>query len=227
MLTACAFTFSRAAWIGAACVALAVFTHQALPQVSRQMVVRVLAIFGFLIVLLALMRPSILLRAASSRDHLVRPLAAINTIMENPLGLGLGTAGPASNRVSDACVYLPEDGDASWAVGHPELCVFLGDEQVQPEAPCKCPLLPENWYLQIGVELGVVGFIIFIAFVLLVLLRLRRQTTPLAVGVFAAFVGVSVAALFLHAWESSAVAYTLWVLAAAVLCIDEVQQKDD
>jgi len=145
--------------------------------------------------------------------------------MENPLGLGLGAAGPASNRVSDACVYLPEDGDASWAVAHPELCVFLGEQQVQPEVPCTCPMLPENWYLQIGVELGIIGLALFIVFTLLVILRLRRNTTPLGVGVFASFVGVSVAALFLHAWESSAVAYTLWVLAAAVLSVSEVREE--
>lgn len=225
MLIACALTFSRAAWIGAACTVLAVFTHRALPQASRRVVVRVLTGFGVLIVLLALLRPEILLRTASSRDHLVRPLAAVQTIFGHPLGLGLGTAGPASNHVSDACVFLPEGGDASWAAAHPALCVFLGNTQVQPDVPCKCPLLPENWYLQIGVELGIAGFVLFIVFVLLVLLRLRRNTSPLAIGTFAAFVGVSIAALFLHAWESSAVAYTLWVLAAVILCADAVERK--
>jgi len=32
--------------------------------------------------------------------------------------------------------------------------------------------------------------------------------------IFLVFLGISIAALFLHAWEDSAVAYTVWMLAA-------------
>jgi uncharacterized membrane protein YgaE (UPF0421/DUF939 family) len=34
---------------------------------------------------------------------------------------------------------------------------------------------------------------------------------------FLIFLGISIAALFLHAWEDSAVAYTVWILLAVVL----------
>jgi len=141
---------------------------------------------------------------------------AAKVMVANPFGLGLGSAGPASNRVSDACVYLPEDGDASWAADRPDLCVFLGEKQVQPDdRECSCPFLPENWYLQIGVELGIMGFALFILIIFFVIRMLRQSKDySLGEGVLLGFVGISIAALFLHAWEDSAVAYTLWVLAA-------------
>ncbi len=151
-------------------------------------------------------------RATSTAGHIERPLEAIRIIMEHPLGLGLGMAGPASNRVSNTCVHLPEGGDASWAEDRPNLCVFVGGNQVQPEAPCSCPLLPENWYLQIGVEMGIIGFVLFVALIVLVLVRSVYYPE-----LYLPFIGVSLAAVVLHAWEAPAVAYSLWLLLAVVL----------
>jgi len=164
--------------------------------------------------------PQIVSRAASTRDHINRPLQAIAIMMENPLGLGLGTAGPASNRVSDTCVYLEEGDDASWAQVHENLCVFVGDEQVQPvDAECMCPFLPENWYLQVGVEMGLLGFLLYVLLVVVILEKLRAGSGQRAVvsAVLLAFLGISIAALFLHAWEDAAVAYTVWILLATRL----------
>ncbi|MBU2213476.1 hypothetical protein KJ996_02460, partial [Patescibacteria group bacterium] len=80
---------------------------------------------------------------------------------------------------------------------------------------CKCPLLPENWYLQIGVELGLIGFAMFVTVIMFVLraLRIRDDNKE----IFLIFLGISIAALFLHAWEDSAVAYTVWVMIAAAV----------
>jgi len=157
-------------------------------------------------------KPELMLRAASTRDHLIRPIEAVKTIAANPYGLGLGTAGPASNRVSDACVHLPEGADASWAADRPDLCVFVGSDQVQPKETCNCPVLPENWYLQLGVEMGVLGFALFFALILLLLYRVKSKPE-----VFLPLLGISIAALFLHAWEDSAVSYSVWMLVAALI----------
>ena len=141
-----------------------------------------------------------------------------------PFGLGVGSAGPASNRVSDACVHLPADSDASWAKDRSNLCVFVDDIQIQPvDRACRCPLLPENWYLQIGVELGILGFALFIALIILVLRTLQTTNHTLLTSsiqskfgqtAMLSFLGISIAALFLHAWEDAAVAYTVWFLVA-------------
>jgi len=170
--------------------------------------------------------PDLIVRAASSRGHISRPLEAIGMIMRQPLGYGLGTAGPASNRVSDTCVHLEDGADASWASDRPELCVFVGDTQVQPEAPCSCPFLPENWYLQIGIEMGVLGLLLYVV-TIGVLIRRLFVTSFIRINevtnnqlftqsITLALLGVSIAALFLHAWEDAAIAYTVWLLVAVV-----------
>jgi hypothetical protein len=207
-------TFSRAAWIAAfviACVHVSEFS----PRLRRQtfLGMGITAILG--VTLVAVIAPGIILRAASNRDHLERPVIALRTMLAHPFGLGLGSAGPASNRTSDACVYLPEETkDISWAAGSPNLCVFLGTTQVQPtDHSCSCPFLPENWYLQIGVELGIVGFVLFLLMTAMVTIRLWEKERDL----FALMLGVSIAALFLHAWEDTAIAFTVWILVASVL----------
>lgn len=216
---AIALTFSRAAWIGAGIVALVFLLRGG--RTRRRIAVAGAGMVACAACVLLLVRPQLLLRAASSRDHVLRPLAAVAKIIERPLGWGLGSAGPASNRLSDACVELEAGADATWAQAHPQLCVFVGGTQVQPfdaaqgrPTPCRCPFLPENWYLQIGVEAGVIGFLLYGALILLVLVRLRRADPP---WVFPAFLAVSIAAVFLHAWEDAAASYSLWIVAAAVI----------
>jgi multidrug transporter EmrE-like cation transporter len=73
--------------------------------------------------------------------------------------------------------------------------------------------------LQIGVETGVFGLLLFLSLLVIIgqsLLRIR-ETSPLALPTALMLVSVCVAGLFLHAWEDSAVAYTLWILVAAAL----------
>ena len=213
IILALILSFSRSAWIGAVgmiLVALAV----SLPRKTVQRVVLWGAGAAVAIFLASLIvAPKVLFRLSSSRGHLERPLKAIALMMEHPLGMGLGTAGPASNRTSDPCVELRPEDDPSWAKSTPNLCVFLGEKQVQPlDRECHCPITPENWYLQIGIELGFIGMVFFMALTVLILWKL--PTTHYAL---LTFLGISIAALFLHAWEDAAVAYTAWILVAVAL----------
>ena len=210
-LLAIVLTFSRAAWIASAVVV--VLVH--LPQLKKLSTTAVTILCtGILAIALALLWffPSVIVRIESSSDHLRNPLEALSIMAASPLGRGLGSAGPANNRVADACVFLEEGSDPSWAAPHQDLCVFVGETQAQPtDRSCACPLLPENWYLQLGVE-G--GWIALLAFVALVVLLIRRLwPTPPAMGLLA----VAIAGMVLHAWEDAAVAYTSWILCAIVL----------
>jgi O-antigen ligase len=209
-------TFSRTAWIAAFVIVLiAMFLTQSARDFRRSLAWLIsVVVAGVTIVVIFI--PSVLLRVSSSWEHIARPLEAIEVIREHPLGLGLGSAGPAQNRVSDACVHLPEGGDASWAVGRTDLCVFVGEVQVQPiDRACDCPLLPENWYLQIGIELGILGLALFLALLFSLLWRLKTQSETREI--FLIVLGLSIAGLLLHAWEDSAVAYSMWILAAMVV----------
>lgn len=221
-------SFSRSAWIGAFVIAVIVaWTH--LPRRAfRDVLIGILSILAIAGVAASLIAPSVFLRATSTREHVVRPLKAINEMIRYPLGMGLGAAGPAANRTHEPCVFLERGADASWAASNPSLCVFIGSNQVQPtDHTCDCPLLPENWYLQVGVELGVPGFVLYIMLIVMVLWRLRvsgfglRENSDPATRnpqliTFLLVLAISIAALFLHAWEDAAVAYTVWVLTAGL-----------
>ncbi len=225
-------TFSRAAWIGAAIITLITL----LRIVPQSMYGRVFIPLSLIVItgitLLTVLAPSVMLRIASSRDHFLRPLEAVRTMIDHPLGLGLGAAGPASNRTSDACVFLEVGSDSSWAADRPDLCVFVGNQQMQPlDYECICPFLPENWYLQIGVELGWIGFLLFLLLTLTILYRAYKKMQSgirhhadadhwsLVIGhwSFLSFLALSLAALFLHAWEDMAVAVTVWTAVAIAL----------
>lgn len=205
-----ALTFSRAAWIAAALIALVVAWKAVRPS---QRIILFSAAGGILIVLLfagLVFAPSILQRGVSNSDHIARPLEAMKMIIAHPFGSGLGSAGPATNHGRATCVDLPAGSDISWAKDHSDLCVFVAGAQAQPRLPCNCPFLPENWYLQIGVELGVIGMLLYIALVILLLRHIKHGPLLLA------FAGVCLAGLFLHSFEDFGVAATLWVLTAAV-----------
>ncbi|MDD5026684.1 MAG: O-antigen ligase family protein [Candidatus Peribacteraceae bacterium] len=208
------FSFSRSAWIGAAVMTL-VALHGALPRRIFWRSFAALMLVGVVVAAAGIaLSPKALGRLSSSRGHLTRPLEAVHVIIAHPFGLGLGTAGPASNRVSETCVMLRPQDDPAWAKSQPTLCVFLGTTQVQPaDHICRCPFHPENWYLQIGVEFGVLGFILFIALVIVILRRLGKEHTDISF-IFLAFLAISIAAFFLHAWEDAAIASTLWILTA-------------
>lgn len=226
-------TFSRAAWI-AAFVIVAIAAYRLLPRRRFSRLAASTITIGIIAGAVALtVLPDVFLRATSTRAHIERPLQALSMMIDHPLGQGLGSAGPASNRVSDACIYLEEGADAAWAVGRDDLCVFVGATQAQPLGrECRCAFLPENWYLQIGVELGWLGMILYVSLIGCVLISLWRKwqiTSAFAKAsadkngkwqsgaLFLVVLGVSIAALVLHAWEDSAVAYSLWVLGAAAL----------
>lgn len=224
MIVALLLTFSRAAWIAAVVIVLVALSR----GLSRRSFVRVFGAvcatgcMAFLV--LSLTMPTILLRAQSNRDHWERPLRAVQIIIAHPLGLGLGTAGPASNRTHDPCVYLEPGDNPSWARANPALCVFVGAAQVQPaDRACDCPLLPENWYLQVGIELGVMGMLLWIGLTIAIIHALWCSSRPSLTAyssqltAFLVFLALSIAALFLHAWEDSAVASTVWMLTAATL----------
>ena len=227
-------TFSRSAWIGAFAMVIVALGSAIPAQARKRIIVGFVSAIAIIGVILLIAFPSVFGRLGSTRGHLEKPLEAIQIMIAHPFGLGLGTAGPASNRGTDACIVLRLQDDPSWAKTIPSLCVFLGTRQVQPtDRICNCPLLTENWYLQWGVEMGVIGFVLSLVLVILVLRKLIIENGKLKIisgisshkfsiynlhfSIFLVFLGLSLAALFLHAWEDAAVAYTVWVMLSVAL----------
>lgn len=98
---------------------------------------------------------------------------SLQLILENPLGLGLGKAGPASIHAGNA------------------------------------PIITENWYLQIALELGVIGlaaYLVFFAMSGIWLYRSSQKNRLISTGLLASLIGILVANLFLHTWADSSLA---------------------
>ena len=208
-----ALTFSRAAWLGCAAMILVVLLQTRGPKV-KAIALPFLLVGIPLLLGITIAFPSIFLRFQSSSDHIRRPIEAVQLMIQHPFGMGLGKAGPASNALSDTCIDLEPGADASWAKDRQDLCVFVGGEKFQPlNRDCSCPVLTENWYLQWGVELGFFGLLISLLIPYFILRRLGtgERTTLLT------FLGLSIAGLFLHSFEDSAVAYTIWIMLSATL----------
>lgn len=79
-------------------------------------------------------------------------------------------------------------------------------------------VLNENYYLQIGEEVGVLGLLLFLAILFVIARRLYNQrNSQLAVALLAAFAGLLFTNFLVHIWSNEAVAYTWWGLAGIVL----------
>lgn len=89
--------------------------------------------------------------------------------------------------------------------------------------------IAENYFIQIGQETGLVGMTLFILINVGVgyLLWLRRSD-PLALSLFAAFVGLTFINLLSHAWADDTLAYVWWGLAGiAMALLPEPQHAAD
>lgn len=93
-------------------------------------------------------------------------------------------------------------------------------------------IIPENWYLQIGTELGVLGLVIFVAILVVggkYLFDILKKSEDsfyksLGLGLLGALVAISVSSLFLHTWADTATVYPFWILFG--LLVSQVDNSD-
>lgn len=77
--------------------------------------------------------------------------------------------------------------------------------------------LTENYYIQIGYEVGVLGLAVFVALNVWVYIRLRSQKNDLATVLCASFWAYVLMNMLLHTWSNEAVAAQWWLLAGMAL----------
>lgn len=128
-----------------------------------------------------------ILRPSSTQGHFERTADGIKYLAENPWGLGLGDAGPASNRFAEN---------------------FLG-------------FIPENAFLQVGLESGFLGLTLFVLIFIILGAKLfaEEDKTKIALGI--GLIALAVHGLFLHTWESAVVALSFWGLCGVALAAKE------
>lgn len=85
--------------------------------------------------------------------------------------------------------------------------------------------IAENYFIQIGQETGWPGLFFFLLINAYLASELwRRRQSELALGLFAALVGLSFVNLLSHAWADDTLAYMFWGLAAVALATKPAKQ---
>jgi hypothetical protein len=196
LLLALVFSFSRSGWLGAL-VAAGLIVWLSLSSIRVRKTIG-WATAGAALVLIILgfaLRNNLTyenfvfhtdrsskISSTSDQGHSAAFKLAWHDITHQPLGRGVGTAGPQS---------------------------------VYNHKPAR---IAENYYLQIGQEAGIEGLLILVAISILVARMLfSRRTEPLALVLFASFIGISLVNLLSHAWADDTLAYIWWGLAAVAL----------
>lgn len=79
------------------------------------------------------------------------------------------------------------------------------------------PKLSENYFVQIGQEVGLIGLLLFLAICIVLVRELYRQRNWLSTCLLASFAGLSCVNLLLHGWADDPTAMTWWGLAGLLL----------
>ena len=82
-------------------------------------------------------------------------------------------------------------------------------------------VLTENYFIQVGYEVGVVGLAIFIGAIVFILRQLTRIKNNLSTALIASFAGITLCSLLLLTWSNEAVAATWWLLAGFVIAASQ------
>lgn len=204
-LVAMFLSYSRSAWIGLV-TALGVLAWMQLGRVKNQQVVLV----GLALALLVGVGTVVLFRdndvlqntlfhSDESSTSIQSSNAArtsylqqgVKDIINEPLGRGPGTAGPASVR---------------------------NNQQTR---------IAENYYLQIGQEVGIAGLLLFVGIAGLTAKALwcRRQHA-LAQVLFASLAGLAVINLMSHAWTDDTISLLWWGLAGAAMTLPVIMKSE-
>ncbi len=191
------FSFSRSAWVGtfvalACIVGLRLHTRRQ----WRQAGLIALSLGAMLVVMFAALQHNRTVQNAlyhtdddstvavsSNNQRSSALIGGMQDVIREPLGRGVGSAGPASVH--------------------------------NTAAPAR---LAENYYLQIGQEVGWVGLFTYMALTMVVGFELwRRRQEPLALGLLAAFAGLFFVNMLSHAWADDTIAFVWWGLAGLVV----------
>lgn len=82
------------------------------------------------------------------------------------------------------------------------------------------PIITENWYLQIAIEISLIGLGLYLIFFFLngmfLWQQVKIQFNPLAAGLLASLIGLSFSNLFLHTWTDSTLALIFFSLLGIV-----------
>ena len=154
------------------------------------------------ILLVALVKWELFLHLGSVLNRLDNLGKSLEMFFYNPIWYGLGIAGPASqigNSIESA---------GSWEIATGNVLRVH-------------KFLPENWYVQILLEQGIVGFCLFVGLIILIgyylIDHLKKYRDFMTVGIATAYFALCFMALFTHAFEEAASSYILFLFIGMTL----------
>ncbi len=192
MFGAMFLTFSRSAWLGLI-ASVGTFKLFFAPEKVQKITRRALpALLVLVVIFVAVFATTDVIQNTvfhqdpgegglvdSTREHLNATKEGVKDVLENPLGSGPGTAGPAS---------------------------FRNDEP---------PKVSENYFVQVGQEVGILGLALFVWINVLLgkMLLDKRNEDLMKLVLFATLIGLTMVSMFLHGWADEEVALTFWGVA--------------
>lgn len=200
------YSYSKTSMLGAM-FTVAIFVLLSYKYIYRKKITRkfygiLWAIVSLPIVLVALFKWELFLHLWSVLNRLENLSKALEMFFYNPIWYGLGIAGPASQ------IWNSIESAGSWQVATASVLRVH-------------KFLPENWYVQILLEQGIIGFALFVSLIILIWYRLvdliKRKRDFLSVWVATAYFALCFMALFTHAFEEAATSYILFFIIGLVL----------
>lgn len=186
-----------------------IFNH----AITRKFYISLAGIFLIPISLIALLKWELFLHLGSILNRLDNLWKSWEMFFYNPIGYGLGIAGPASqigNSIESA---------GNWQIATSTVRTVH-------------KFLPENWYVQILLEQWIVGATLFVSLIILIWWRLidlvKRKRDYMSIWIATAYFSLCFMALFTHAFEEAATSYILFLFVGIVLAesiIHEQQRK--
>lgn len=191
-----AFTYSRAAWIGFVVTALCTVVLQFGSKITRIM----WAAMGLACVLFVVIGFTVVHQNARLENIL------LHTESNSQVTTSSNEGHIAAVRISALEVLHEPLGRGPGSAG---------PASVYSNHPAR---IAENYYLQIGQEIGWIGLALFITVQLgVVYILWLRRSTMLAACLLAAFAGLTVVSMFSHAWTDDTLAYVWWGLAGIAM----------
>jgi len=205
MVLALFMTFSRSAWMAAVLTVGLTILWQ-----YRDLAMLFVKRFGLLLIGLVIIGAGI----AYSQRHSAFVTSYITHSSQ-------GSSDIDSNEYHWLFVKQGLDGIAERPFGHGPGTAGLASIQ-NP----KGSFLTENYYVQLGYELGVIGLVFFIVVQAWLYARLWRQRSDsLAIVLLAGFWGYVLMNMLLHTWSNEAVACQWWLLTGVVLALQTANKK--
>jgi O-antigen ligase len=206
ILPAIFFSYSKTSMLGAM-FAVAMFVLLSYKYIYQKKITRKFywALAGITlapIALVALFKWELFLHLWAVLNRLENLSKSLEMFFYNPIGYGLGIAGPASQ------IGQSIESAGNWQIAAASVLSVHR-------------FLPENWYVQILLEQWIVGFTLFMSLIILIWYRLwnlvKIKKDYLSVGLTTAYFALCFMALFTHAFEEAATSYILFLFIWIVL----------